>query len=153
MRRNFRIAALAATIAASLGLGGCFATHEQAGVTAGAILGGVIGNQFGSGGGRVAATIAGAAIGGIVGGAIGRDLDETERRAAYEAQLVAVRSGRPERWNGRPGYSGYVEPGAAYQRAEGYCREYTHTIFIEGRPARGTGLACRQADGGWQIVS
>jgi surface antigen len=150
---NRKILTVTAILAAGVTLGGCFGSNEAGGTATGALIGGIIGNQFGRGGGRVAATIAGAAIGGVIGNRIGADLDERERQAAYDAQLIAVRSGRPERWTGRPGYYGYVEPGVAVERSEGYCREYTHTIYVEGRPARASGLACRQPDGGWEIVS
>ncbi len=34
-----------------------------------------------------------------------------------------------------------------------YCREYTGTIYVGGRPEQGYGTACLQPDGSWQVVS
>lgn len=127
--------------------------REGAGTVVGAVAGGVIGSQFGSGGGRVAATVAGAVVGGLIGGAIGRDLDERDRQMAYEAEFYALentRSGGRYEWrNPDSGHYGYIEPERPYRR-DGYdCREYTHTIYINGRPKTASGTACRQRDGTW----
>ncbi len=168
MRLKPLVAAAFVALAAAP-LGGCYtvtytadpyappppmAQNQAVGTLSGALIGGLAGSAFGSGGGRVAATLAGAAIGGLIGGAIGADLDEQERQLAYEAQFVAFDSGRPRRWRGeREDVYGEVIPAPAYRTAAGYCREYTHTIYIGGRPQRGHGTACRGPDGSWQIVS
>lgn len=34
-----------------------------------------------------------------------------------------------------------------------YCREYTRTIYVGGKPQEGYGTACLQPDGSWQIVN
>jgi hypothetical protein len=34
-----------------------------------------------------------------------------------------------------------------------YCREYTGTIYVGGRPEQGYGTACLQPDGSWQVIS
>lgn len=80
-------------------------------------------------------------------------LDDAERQKALAAQTDAISSGSPRRWSGRPGYYGYVEPGAASQTATGTCRDYSHSISIDGRLQRGNGQACRQPNGTWEIVS
>jgi surface antigen len=146
---------IVALVACGIGLAGCAQTGpaQGTGTVLGAVAGGVIGNQFGHGPGRVAATIAGAAIGGVVGGSIGAQMDEADRQAAYAAQYDAVSVGQRRTWRGPDGAYGYIEPGPEAYRAEGYCRDYTHTIYIGGRPRVGSGLACRQPDGTWQIVS
>lgn len=136
-------------------LGGCMASgpNQTAGTIIGAGIGGAIGSAFGRGGGQVAATVGGAIIGGLIGGGIGQDLDEEERRLAWEAESAAFAGGAPRRWSGRPGYYGYVEPGPAVQETRGYCRPYSHTVFIDGRARRANGIACREADGSWRAVS
>jgi len=136
-------------------LSGCGSTGpgQGTGTVVGALAGGVVGNQFGSGPGKVAATVAGAALGGILGGAIGAQLDEADRQAAYNAQADALSSGQRRAWRGPDGGYGYIVPGPEVARAEGECREYMHTIYINGRPQTGSGLACLQPDGSWQIVS
>jgi hypothetical protein len=37
-------------------------------------------------------------------------------------------------------------------RADDYCREYTKTVYIDGRPREAYGTACRAPDGAWQIA-
>lgn len=44
-------------------------------------------------------------------------------------------------------------PAAVPAPAQPYCREYTATATIDGRPIPTYGTACRQPDGSWRIVS
>jgi surface antigen len=131
---------------------------ENTGTLLGAVAGGLIGSQFGGGTGeRVAAGLAGAAIGGMIGNRIGANMDDEDRRLAYEAQVQALESGRsgtavPWR-NPDSGRYGSVVPGRAYQANGLQCREYAHTIYIEGRPQVARGKACRNPDGTWTAVS
>jgi surface antigen len=130
--------------------------HQDTGTLVGAVTGGVIGNQFGKGKGRVLATVAGAVVGGLIGNSIGKDLDEADRRAAMEAEYRALEEDdldEPVRWRGRSsGNYGYVRQRRTY-RSRGYkCREYEHTIYIDGRPETMVGKACRQPDGTWRQV-
>lgn len=129
--------------------------REGVGTVAGAVAGGLIGSTIGSGAGRVAATVAGATIGGLLGNAIGRSLDEQARQQAYAAEYRAMEfgaPGAPVAWR-HESYYGTVTPGPYYSHA-GYerCREYSHTIYIGGRPETARGVACRQADGSWRPV-
>jgi surface antigen len=139
----------------SLALAGCAQSGpgQTTGAVVGGLAGGVVGNQFGHGPGRVAATVGGAALGGLLGGALGAQLDEADRQAAYTAQNAALDNGQRQAWRGPDGAYGYIEPGPETERAEGSCREFTQKIYIGGRPQTGVGLACRQPDGSWQIVS
>ena len=141
----------------ALGLAGCNNQNPGSGQTSGAVIGalagGLIGNGLGHGDSRAVNTVAGALIGGIIGGGIGAQLDEADRQAAYDAQYEAVDTGRRRSWRGPHGSYGYVDPGPEAYRAEGYCREYTQTIYIDGRPRAGHGLACREPDGSWKVVS
>ena len=84
---------------------------------------------------------------------MGSKLDENDRRAAGLAQLSAIESGTPKSWRGRAGAYGFIEPGKEGQRAEGVCRDYSHTIYVDGRPQTGKGLACKGQNGGWRILS
>jgi surface antigen len=157
MTRTLLAAATALSIAfvASFGLTSC-ANKEEEGTVAGAVIGGIIGNQFGRGGGKVAATFAGAVIGGIVGNAIGKDLDDRDRELARQAEYDAwERSppGKPVRWRnpGRDHY-GEVVPQAYYERSGARCRDFIHTVWIDGRRQQMRGTACRNADGTWTQV-
>ncbi|MBI4273181.1 MAG: glycine zipper 2TM domain-containing protein [Rhizobiales bacterium] len=131
---------------------------EGAGTAVGAIAGAVIGSQFGgSTGSRIAGGIAGAAIGGLIGNRIGAAMDDEDKRRAYEAQMAALEagpSGAPVAWrNPDSGRYGSVVPGPAYDARGTKCREYTHTIYIDGRPQTARGAACRNRDGTWTPIS
>ena len=125
-----------------------------AGIAAGALTGGLIGAATGRGPG---AAVAGAVIGGIVGGAIGNALDAEDRRRAYMAEMQALEYGSPGSpigWRGEHGAYGTIVAGPAYPQG-GYerCREYSHTIYIQGRPQTARGVACRNPDGSWTAIS
>lgn len=85
---------------------------------------------------------------GVVGGPIGQSLDEKDRAAAIAAQQEAVSSGSRKSWRGARGAYGFISPGPE----TGNCREYTHKIFINGRPQEAKGQACMQ-NGEWRVTS
>jgi surface antigen len=87
----------------------------------------------------------------VLGGALGARLDEADRQAALNAQAQALTAGKRQSWRGAHGAFGFAEPGAP-QTSAGDCRAYTQTIYLNGRPQSGHGLACRQADGGWRMA-
>ncbi|MDE2363148.1 MAG: hypothetical protein KGM42_10770 [Hyphomicrobiales bacterium] len=152
-----KISNLAAIGAVALSLAGCAsAGPREAGGTvvgagAGALAGGLIGGAAGGSTGTVVGALTGAALGGVVGNAIGRDLDEQDRQAAYDAQAYAWESGQRRPWRGPRAY-GYVEPGPEFTDSRGACRNYTHRIYIDGRPQAAQGVACRGPDGVWRPV-
>ena len=132
--------------------------RENTGTAVGALTGALVGSQFGgSTGSRIAAGVAGAAIGGLNGNRIGAALDDDDRQRAYAAQMQALEtgpSGAPVSWrNPDSGRYGSVVPGPAYERNGGTCRQYTHTIYIDGRPQTARGAACRNPDGTWTPIS
>ena len=88
---------------------------------------------------------------GVVGAAIGRELDAADRATAAAAQQEAVASGERKSWRGAHGAYGFIEPGPE-TGADG-CRDYTHKIFIDGRPQQAKGQACKKPDGGWRVTS
>ena len=49
----------------------------------------------------------------------------------------------------------YVQPAPVYVQPppRAYCREYTSTVMVNGRPVETYGTACMQPDGSWRIVS
>jgi surface antigen len=132
--------------------------RENTGTLVGALAGAAIGSQIGgSAGTRVAAGVAGAALGGLIGNRVGAALDDEDRQRAYAAQLQALetgQSGAPVTWrNPDSGRYGTVVPGPAYQQGPATCRQYSHTIYIDGRPQAARGTACRNPDGSWTPVS
>lgn len=155
--------AILAVVAGSLFLTGCnhvyapVNTREGVGAVSGAVAGGVIGHQIGSGSDRVATTAIGALAGGLIGAEIGRLLDERDRQEALAAEYRALefgRAGRPVAWrNDASGIYGEVVAGRGSQGNSLDCRDYTHTVHIDGRARIARGTACRQPDGTWRIVS
>lgn len=160
MRSVAFVALIGAALAGS-GLAGCAGDpvtgtgpKENTGTLVGALAGAAIGSQIGGGTGeRVAAGVAGAAIGGILGNRIGAAMDDEDKQRAYVAQMDALErgpSGAPVAWeNPDSGRRGSIVPGPAYDRRGTKCREYTHTIYIDGRPQVARGAACRNPDGSW----
>jgi len=102
---------------------------------------------------------AGASIGssGLLGDRAGAALDDEDRKRAVVAELQALEtgpSGAPVAWrNPETGRYGNVVPGPVYQENGAACREYTHTVYIEGSAQTEHGTACRRSDGTWASVS
>ncbi|WP_026380595.1 glycine zipper 2TM domain-containing protein [Afifella pfennigii] len=136
---------------------GAMGGREVIGTAGGALAGGIIGSQFGSGSGQVAATAIGALAGGLIGNRVGASLDEQARQQALAAEYRALeygQPGRPVEWRATSGnYYGEIVPGQVYQVNSVDCRDYAHTIYIDGTPQVARGTACRQADGTWRPVS
>lgn len=154
------IAKLGAVVAAATLMAACSgpgsAPKQDQGLVAGAVAGGVLGSQIGRGRGSVVGAVLGAVAGGIVGSEIGRSLDDRDRRLAQQAEFDAFergRSGERVRWqNPDNGRYGEVIPGPAYRRGPRDCREFTHIVYIDGRPREMRGTACRNPDGTWSNV-
>lgn len=153
-----RIARAVAILAIPLALVGCGpnANKADAGLVGGAVAGGLIGSGFGKGKGNILATAAGAVVGGIIGNEIGRSLDERDRLLAQQTEFDALErgeSGRVRTWrNPDNGRYGEVVPSRPYRRGERDCRDYTHKVYIDGRPQAMRGTACRNPDGTWSNV-
>ncbi|HRY06522.1 MAG TPA: RT0821/Lpp0805 family surface protein [Hyphomicrobiaceae bacterium] len=132
-------------------------TRADTGLAVGALAGGLIGNSVGKGTGRALATVAGAFVGGVVGHEIGKSLDERDRMLAREAEYDALEhgdSGVARTWrNPDNGRYGEVVPSRHYRRGTSDCRDYAHTVYIDGRPEVLRGTACRDRDGGWRSVA
>lgn len=145
----------------ALMLAGCAADgpRQESGAVTGAVAGGVLGALLGGRGtgSRVAGAAIGAVAGGILGSAIGASLDERDRRRAYAAEMQALeygQDGAPVGWRGEnSGYYGTVVPGPYYETSGRRCRQYTHTIYVNGTPQAARGTACRNPDGSWTPIS
>ncbi|MDQ3560577.1 MAG: hypothetical protein M3453_15615, partial [Pseudomonadota bacterium] len=87
---------------------------------------------------------------------IGRSLDDADRRIAGQAEYEALeygRAGRPATWNSPgSGNRGEVVVGPAYEVNRLDCRQYSHRVFIGGRPRVAKGTACREPDSTWRII-
>ena len=93
----------------------------------------------------------------MVGSELGRSLDRADMVFAQQANTRAHTApvGESIAWNNPDtGNSGSVTPVRDGQDAAGsYCREYEQTIYVGGQQETGTGIACKQPDGRWKIVS
>lgn len=47
----------------------------------------------------------------------------------------------------------WVAAGSSPAAAQDYCREFTNTIILHGKPQQAFGTSCLQPDGSWRIVS
>ncbi|NQV83606.1 MAG: glycine zipper 2TM domain-containing protein [Rhodospirillales bacterium] len=152
-------------IAAVIVLGGTLIACESAqnnpkqagGALLGAGLGALLGSNVGSGKGQMAAIAVGALAGAWGGSEIGKSLDKADRAYAERSAqngLEYAQAGQAQAWkNPDSGNSGTFTPTRTYKAADGQnCRDFETTIYVEGKKETGTGRACRQADGIWQIV-
>lgn len=144
---------LAAVLAATLWLIACSTdtARKEAGRTApGGVAGGIAGN-------RSASAPVGSGSDTLLGDRAGARLDDEDKRRASVAELQALEtgpSGAPVAWrNPETGRYGNVVPGPVYQENGVACREYTHTVYLDGSPQTEHGTACRQPDGTWASMS
>ncbi len=128
---------------------GC-ATKEEQGTVFGASTGALLGGAMSRG--SPAGVIGGALVGGFIGNRIGKSMDDEDRRRAYEAQTAAFERGDRAEWRSPNGHYGYIEPQPVYYYHDMRCREFTQTVFVNGRPETMVGRACRNPDGTWHEV-
>lgn len=83
------------------------------------------------------------------------NLNEDQQRAheAAQVQATTVPVGETIVWN-QGNASGSVTPTRDGTSTSGrYCREYQHEVTVGARKEQAYGIACRQPDGSWGIVS
>ena len=147
-------------IALCISLASCTEGREKEtlGTIAGAGLGGLIGTQVGGGKGKLAAVVLGTLAGAWAGSEIGKSLDKADKAYAQRTAQDALEYNKAKQastWrNPDSGNSGTVTPVSTYRDTAGNdCREFETAIFVDGKQEKGTGTACRQADGTWKIAS
>ena len=104
-----------------------------------------------TGGAKKPATGVIAALGnGLIGNA---SLDASDRKRALQAEYQALEyspAGKTVEWKNSSGTrSGEVVAAQPYQVGSQNCRQYTHTVRIDGTPQSARGTACRNEDGSW----
>jgi len=130
---------------------------QTGGALVGAGLGALVGSQLGGGKGKLAAVAVGALAGAWAGSEVGKSLDKADRLYAQRTAqdgLEYAQVGQSKAWaNPDSGHSGTFTPTRTFKTADGKnCRAFETTIYVDGKQETGTGQACRQADGTWQIV-
>ena len=137
---------------------GKMGSGEIIGTLAGAAIGGLVGSQFGGGTGNKIAIGAGVVAGGFLGNKIGSALDCKDQQYHYDTTQNALetqKTGQTSTWaNPDSGHSGAITPTKTYSAADGMpCRDFTQTIYVEGKYEEVKGSACRQPDGTWKPAS
>jgi len=156
---RFRAGCFAFWAAAAISLAACSSNSgpKEGGTAAGTGANAAVGNAVGAATNHTAGTMSGAALGSFLGNRIGAALDDDDKRRAYAAQMQALDtgpSGAPVAWrNPDSGRYGNVVPGPVYQMNGAPCRQYTHTVYIDGQPQTERGTACRNPDGTWNTMS
>lgn len=77
--------------------------------------------------------------------------DKSEASSAQFNALTFGRPGAPRSWAGDKGTSGSVTVGPYVRVNNIDCRDFTHTVTIDGAPFAKKGTACREADGTWTV--
>jgi surface antigen len=135
-----------------INLGNC--NRAVLGSVLGGVAGGAIGSTIGKGSNRTAGIIGGTILGVLVGGAIGHHMDTLDQNCVGQALEHAPDHQTVEWKNPDTGGQYKVTPTEVYQDPQGqYCREYTATSTIGGKPQQVYGTACRQPDGSWKLIS
>ncbi|MEQ8354145.1 MAG: hypothetical protein RH942_01295 [Kiloniellaceae bacterium] len=82
-------------------------------------------------------------------------LNESQRDSYAWAQQRAVSApiGETIRWNDGGAYGSVVPTREGSDGSGRYCREFQQEVIVGNRNQSGYGVACRQPDGAWQIVS
>lgn len=161
-RTKMKTKILAVVALLAVGLTGCTNLQGQGnkqlvGTGAGAIVGGLAGAQFGSGKGQLVGAGIGTLLGALVGSEIGSSLDKADMAYANRAQQNAYSApvGETVSWNNPDsGNYGTITPTREGQSTSGrYCREFSQTIYVDGRQQTGYGTACQNPDKTWQITN
>lgn len=93
--------------------------------------------------------------GGLVSRNAATQLSKADMQRALEAEyraLEAAPGGQPVVWEGS-GVRGSIVAAAPYQVGSQNCRQYSHTLTVDGRETVTRGAACRNADGAWAPLS
>lgn len=126
-------------------------SNKDAGAITGGIVGGILGAQFGNGEGQVAAAAAGALIGSMVGGNVGESMDQANRTKVAHV-LETSKTNHAQSWVDPDTHTEYtVKPTKTTYKSNTVCRNYTMSVVIDGKLQTAKGVACKDAQGNWQI--
>ena len=155
---TFKTVFLAAGVAA-VTLAGCqgMGPKQTIGGLGGGLAGGLIGSQIGAGEGNLLAVGIGTLAGAFLGSEIGASLDRADQTYIAQSNQQAFNTyptGQTASWtNPDTGHSGSVTPTHTYVASNGQnCRDFQQTIYVGGQAQTGTGTACRNSNGTWQIM-
>lgn len=78
--------------------------------------------------------------------------DSTEANSAQFYALQFGRPGAPRQWAGDRGTTGSVSVGPYVRVNNLDCRDFTHTVKVNGTDYVRKGTACREQNGNWNVV-
>ncbi|WIY53683.1 RT0821/Lpp0805 family surface protein [Devosia sp. YIM 151766] len=78
--------------------------------------------------------------------------DSTEANSAQFYALQFGRPGAPRQWAGDGGTTGSVAVGPYVRVNNLDCRDFTHTVKVNGTDYVRKGTACREQNGNWNVV-
>lgn len=146
---------LLSTACIGIVLSGCQSreSNQIGGGVIGAATGALIGAQFGGGVGQLVAVGVGTLAGAFAGSEIGKRLTPSDHSRADEHAFHSLETGKQSSWhNPESGNRGEMVVGPRVKYSKGqYYREYTQTIYIDGKPHKARGRAYRQPDGSWRL--
>ena len=121
--------------------------NESAGTLIGGATGAVLGSQFGKGNGQLIAVGIGALLGAHVGGAIGQKMDAVDQQLAAKTTqrtLENVPDNSAVTWkNPNNNHRGQIVVTNTTEDSSKVCRDYVHTVVIDGQEEKVHGRACR----------
>jgi len=133
------------------GLTGCTnaGPNETGGRLMGGVAGALLGSQIGKGSGRLWGVGIGALAGSFIGGALGARLDARDKQLArhtMEETLESAPDYQERSWNNPNTHhrgTFRVTRTVEVPRNHQVCRDYVHTVIIDGRQEKVHGRACR----------
>lgn len=134
------------------GLTGCASNtgpKQGAGQLLGGVAGALIGSQFGHGDGKLVGVAVGALAGAAFGGLIGEKLDRDDKALAQRTMMSTLEhapDNQVQSWrNPNNCHSGNFKVTCTEElpRDNLVCRDYVHTVIIDGRQEQVHGRACR----------
>jgi surface antigen len=144
-------------------MAGCMPNHspkQTIGQLGGGVLGAIAGSHFGKGRGKLFGVAIGALAGSFLGGALGRQMDERDRQLAQNTMQDTLERA-PDRqvqgWrNPNNNHAGRFQVTRTQEIPSSHqvCRDYVHTVIIDGREEEVHGRACRNtydAHGTWMV--
>lgn len=145
-----RVAGAVIGVGLAAAVGGCSvatSSYHDASTSAGAVVGGLgIGTPVDDAPPPAAAPSMGAFLDGPVGARLG----DADKSRAFQAEEDALAASDRKTWRGVKGNYGFVALSGSLT-PEG-CQDFTHTVYIMGRPVTGKGTGCKAPDGTWRIT-
>jgi surface antigen len=130
---------------------------QVGGLVFGMIVGGLFGNAVSNRRNRGSATALGAIMGSALGASLASDMDCDDHYYLYQTSYDGFERGYSTssyQWrNPNTGHHGDFWVGDYYRGPIGQrCATFSQTIWIQGRPEKARGYACRRGDGSWEII-